>query len=46
MRTDLLKLLPLPNGGESRAVTVRNVEFQGSAVFVSLIAEDGLELSL
>ena len=45
VRTDRLKLLPAVNGGQSRAVTVRDVEYQGSAVFVSLVAENGLELT-
>jgi len=45
VRTDRLRLLPQPNGGASRPVTVRDVEYQGAAVFVSLVAEDGLELT-
>jgi putative spermidine/putrescine transport system ATP-binding protein len=45
VRTDKLKLLSAPNGGDSRSVTVREVEYQGSTVFVSLLAENGLELT-
>jgi putative spermidine/putrescine transport system ATP-binding protein len=45
VRTDRLKLLPQPNGDASRRATVRDVEYQGAAVFVSLVAEDGLELT-
>jgi putative spermidine/putrescine transport system ATP-binding protein len=45
VRTDRTKLLPRPNGSEGRAVTVRDVEYQGVAVLVSLMTEDGLELT-
>jgi putative spermidine/putrescine transport system ATP-binding protein len=43
VRTDRLRLLP-PGAG-ARPVTVRDVEYQGSAVFVSLVGGDGLELT-
>ena len=45
VRTDRIRLLPTLDGGESRPVTVADVEYQGSAVYVSLTAEDGLELT-
>ena len=45
VRTDRIRLLPRPNGGISQPVTVRDVEYQGTAVFVSLVAEDGHELT-
>jgi putative spermidine/putrescine transport system ATP-binding protein len=45
VRTDRMRLVPQPNGGVSRPVTVRDVEYQGTAVFVSLVADDGLELT-
>jgi putative spermidine/putrescine transport system ATP-binding protein len=45
VRTDKLRLLSAPNGGDSRPVTVRDVEYQGSTVFVSLTGANGLELT-
>jgi len=45
VRTDRIRLLPQPNGGISQPVTVRDVEYQGTAVFVSLVSEDGRELT-
>jgi putative spermidine/putrescine transport system ATP-binding protein len=45
VRTDKLKLLPSLDGGDSRPVTVRDVEYRGSTVFVSLLDETGLELT-
>lgn len=45
VRTDRIRLLARPNGGISHPVKVREVEYQGTAVFVSLVAEDGRELT-
>jgi putative spermidine/putrescine transport system ATP-binding protein len=45
VRTDKLRLLSAPNGGDSRPVTVRDVEYQGSTVFVSLTGANGLEFT-
>ena len=43
VRTDRTRLVA--GGGEARPVTVRDVEYQGSAVFVSLVGENGTELT-
>jgi putative spermidine/putrescine transport system ATP-binding protein len=45
VRTDRTKLLPRAEGGEARSATVRDVEYQGASVFVSLQADDGGELT-
>jgi putative spermidine/putrescine transport system ATP-binding protein len=45
VRTDLIRILPPGTPGEIPAATVRNVEFQGSAVFVSLVTGAGAELT-
>jgi putative spermidine/putrescine transport system ATP-binding protein len=45
VRTDRIRLLPAATGAQSHPVTVRDVEYQGTAVFVSLLAETGLELT-
>lgn len=45
VRTDRIRLLPASAGAQSRPVTIRDVEYQGTAVFVSLVAENGLELT-
>ncbi len=44
VRTDRTQLLSAPEG-ESWPVTVRDVEYQGTSVFVSLEAADGAELT-
>ncbi len=44
VRTDRTRLLSSPSG-DARPVTVREVEYQGTAVSVALVAADGLELT-
>jgi putative spermidine/putrescine transport system ATP-binding protein len=45
VRTDRVKLMPAPAGGDARPVTVTDVEYQGTSVSVSLKAEGDLELT-
>ena len=45
VRTDRGRLIPAPAGADARPVTVRDVEYQGTAVSVSVEAEGGLELT-
>jgi putative spermidine/putrescine transport system ATP-binding protein len=45
VRSDRTRLVVETGGGDAKPVTVRDVEYQGSAVFVSLVAENGAELT-
>jgi putative spermidine/putrescine transport system ATP-binding protein len=45
VRTDRLKLLPAATGSHARPVTIRGIEYQGTAVFVSVTTEAGIELT-
>jgi putative spermidine/putrescine transport system ATP-binding protein len=44
VRTDRVKLMPAPAGGDARPATVTDIEYQGAAVLVALDS-DGLELT-
>ena len=46
VRTDRVRLLHQSNGDGSHPVTVRDVEYQGTAVYVSLRTNAGLELTV
>jgi len=45
VRTDRTQLLPVPAGPEAQPVIIRDVEYQGTAVYVALQGADGLELT-
>jgi putative spermidine/putrescine transport system ATP-binding protein len=45
LRADRMRLVPASEEPGRRPVTVREVEYQGSAVFVSLEGENGAELT-
>jgi putative spermidine/putrescine transport system ATP-binding protein len=45
VRTDRTRLLPPAAANDAKPVTVRDVEYQGTAVSVALVAADGLELT-
>ena len=45
VRTDRTRLMPAGTNGEARRVVIRDVEYQGTAVFVSLEGDNGLELT-
>jgi putative spermidine/putrescine transport system ATP-binding protein len=45
VRTDRVRLMPAPGDGDTRPVTVTDVEYQGSSVLVALKSADDLELT-
>jgi putative spermidine/putrescine transport system ATP-binding protein len=45
IRTDRVRLMPAPGEGDARPVTVTDVEYQGTAVFVAVRAADDLEMT-
>jgi len=45
IRTDRVTLTPAPATGDARPVTVTDVEYQGTAVFVAVKSDDDLELT-
>ncbi len=45
VRADRVTLVPTASGDTARSVTIREVEYQGTTVNVSAVADDGLELN-